>query len=115
MKRDDKSVRAAPRGELFVVLRSELFDGIRKLPAGHWLSVRDGALTTGEFWRPRYVPKHAGPQSVVLEQLDARLARSVESMLVADVPLGAFVSGGVDSGVIAALATRISGLLTLRK
>jgi asparagine synthase (glutamine-hydrolysing) len=55
------------------------------------------------------VPKHAGPPSVVLEQLDARLARSVESMLVADVPLGAFVSGGVDSGVIAALATRISG------
>jgi asparagine synthase (glutamine-hydrolysing) len=86
-----------------------IYRAIRKLPAGHWLSVRDGALTTGEFWRPRYVPKHAGPQSVVLEQLDARLASSVESMLVADVPLGAFVSGGVDSGVIAALATRISG------
>jgi asparagine synthase (glutamine-hydrolysing) len=79
------------------------------LPAGHWLSVREGALSTGEFWRPSYVPKHTFPESVALEQLDARLARSVESMLVADVPLGAFVSGGVDSGVVAALATRISG------
>jgi len=86
-----------------------IYLGIRKLPAGHWLSVREGELSTGEFWRPSYVPKHTFPESVALEQLDARLARSVESMLVADVPLGAFVSGGVDSGVIAALATRISG------
>ena len=86
-----------------------IYRDLRKLPAGHWLSVRDGALTTGEFWRPSYVPKQALPETAVLEQLDARLARSVESMLVADVPLGAFVSGGVDSGVIAALATRISG------
>jgi len=43
------------------------------------------------------------------DALDAELTRSVESMLVADVPLGAFVSGGVDSGLIAALATRLSG------
>jgi len=86
-----------------------VYRAISKLPAGHWLSVRDGKLSTGAFWRPSYAPKHAFPESVALEQLDARLARSVESMLVADVPLGAFVSGGVDSGVVAALATRISG------
>ena len=35
-----------------------IYRAIRKLPAGHWLSVRDGALATGEFWRPTYVPKH---------------------------------------------------------
>jgi asparagine synthase (glutamine-hydrolysing) len=86
-----------------------IYRDIRKLPAGHWLSVREGALTTGAFWQPSYVPKHVEPESAAIEQLDARLARSVESMLVADVPLGAFVSGGVDSGVVAALATRISG------
>ena len=86
-----------------------VYRDIRKLPAGHWASVRDGTFTTGEFFRPSYVPKHEFPESVAIEQLDARLARSVESMLVADVPLGAFVSGGVDSGVVAALATRISG------
>jgi asparagine synthase (glutamine-hydrolysing) len=86
-----------------------IYRDIRKLPAGHWLAVRDGTLSTGEFWRPSYVPKHEFLPPVALEHLDTRLARSVESMLVADVPLGAFVSGGVDSGVIAALATRISG------
>jgi asparagine synthase (glutamine-hydrolysing) len=86
-----------------------VYRDIRKLPAGHWLSVKDGALTSGVFWRPAYTPKHDLAEAAAIEQLDAELSRSVESMLVADVPLGAFVSGGVDSGVVAALATRISG------
>jgi asparagine synthase (glutamine-hydrolysing) len=93
----------------YVPAPRSIYAGISKLPAGHWLSVRDGKLAIGAFWRPGYVPKHEFPESVAVEQLDARLSRSVESMLVADVPLGAFVSGGVDSGVVAALATRISG------
>ncbi len=86
-----------------------VYQSIRKLPAGHWLSLADGKLTTGAFWRPSYVPKHDLAPAAAVDALDLRLARSVESMLVADVPLGAFVSGGVDSGVIAAMATRISG------
>ena len=55
------------------------------------------------------MPKHVLDGAAAVDALDAQLARSVESMLVADVPLGAFVSGGVDSGLIAAIATRISG------
>jgi asparagine synthase (glutamine-hydrolysing) len=86
-----------------------VYRDIRKLPAGHWLSVRDGTLTSGAFWRPTYQPKHELAEADAIEHLDGQLSRSVESMLVADVPLGAFVSGGVDSGVIAAIATRISG------
>src|SRR2546430_3130471 len=80
-----------------------VYRDVRKLPAGHWLSVRDGKLTTGVFWRPSYVPKHRLEGTLAVDALDAELSRSVESMLVADVPLGAFVSGGIDSGVIAAL------------
>ncbi|HEX5863619.1 MAG TPA: asparagine synthase (glutamine-hydrolyzing), partial [Casimicrobiaceae bacterium] len=86
-----------------------IYAAIRKLPAGHWLSVRDGKLTTGAFWRPTYVPKHALVSATAVEAIDAELRRSVGSMLVADVPLGAFVSGGVDSGLIAAMATQLSG------
>jgi asparagine synthase (glutamine-hydrolysing) len=86
-----------------------VYRDVRKLPAGHWLSVRDGKLTTGVFWRPSYVPKHRLEGTLAVDALDAELSRSVESMLVADVPLGAFVSGGIDSGVIAALATRVAG------
>ena len=86
-----------------------IYTAIRKLPAGHWLSVRNGKFTTGAFWRPTYVPKHALVSATAVEAIDAELRRSVGSMLVADVPLGAFVSGGVDSGLIAAMATQLSG------
>ena len=86
-----------------------IYSAIRKLPAGHWLSVRDGKLATAAFWRPTYVPKHDLAIATAVDAMDARLRHSVGSMLVADVPLGAFVSGGVDSGLIAAMATQVSG------
>jgi asparagine synthase (glutamine-hydrolysing) len=86
-----------------------VYAAVRKLPAGNWLAVTGGALTTGAFWRPSYVPKHTFGDEAAANALDAELTRSVRSMLVADVPLGAFVSGGVDSGLIAAMATRSSG------
>jgi asparagine synthase (glutamine-hydrolysing) len=86
-----------------------IYKGIRKLEAGHWLSVRDGALRTGSFWKPSYVPKHELGAATAVDMLDERLRRSVDSMLVADVPVGVFVSGGVDSGLVAAMANRLSG------
>ncbi len=86
-----------------------IYRTIRKLPAGHWLSLRDGKLTEGAYWRPTYVPKRALADEEAVAALERELARSVESMLVADVPLGAFVSGGVDSGVVAAIATKAAG------
>ena len=56
------------------------------------------------------MPKHTFDAAAAVDGLDARTARArCESMLVADVPLGAFVSGGVDSGLIAAMATQLSG------
>ncbi len=86
-----------------------IYTAVRKLPAGHWLAVRGGKLESGAFWRPSYVPKHAFDEPAALDALDLQLTRSVQSMLVADVPLGAFVSGGVDSGLVAAMATKTSG------
>jgi asparagine synthase (glutamine-hydrolysing) len=86
-----------------------IYAAIHKLPAGHWLSVRDRTIASGAYWRPVYIPKHRLDGAEATDALDRELGRSVESMLVADVPLGAFVSGGVDSGVIAAMAIRIAG------
>ena len=80
-----------------------IYTGIRKLEAGHWLSVRNGTLRSGSFWTPSYVPKHELDPSAAADQLDERLARSVDSMLVSDVPVGVFVSGGVDSGLVSEL------------
>ena len=86
-----------------------IYAAIRKLPAGHWLSFQNSALTSGSFWRPSYAPKHALQGTAAVDALSSRLSSSIQSMLVADVPLGVFVSGGIDSSLIAALATRISG------
>jgi asparagine synthase (glutamine-hydrolysing) len=93
----------------YIPAPNSIYSGIRKLEAGHWLSVRDGALRTGSFWTPSYVPKHAYDAATAVDMLDERLKRSVDSMLVSDVPVGVFVSGGVDSGLVAAMANRLSG------
>ena len=86
-----------------------IYKGIRKLPAGHALTLSGGELKIWQYWNPDYRSKPEWNESESLCRLDAELRRSVESMLVADVPLGAFVSGGVDSSVVAALMTDITG------
>jgi asparagine synthase (glutamine-hydrolysing) len=86
-----------------------IYRNIRKLPAGHWLSVRDGKLRTGNYWQPTYVPKLLVDGATAVATFDERLRGSVKSMLVADVPVGVFVSGGVDSGLVAAIANQLSG------
>ena len=86
-----------------------IYKHIKKLPAGHALRVSQGELTTWQYWQLDYRNKPAWSEAESLSRLDAELRRSVESMLVADVPLGAFLSGGVDSSVVAALMTDVTG------
>ena len=82
---------------------------VRKLPAGHCLTLERGELTVRGYWRPDYRDKLALSMPEAVDYVGAELKKSVAGMLVADVPLGAFVSGGVDSSLIAALMTELSG------
>jgi asparagine synthase (glutamine-hydrolysing) len=86
-----------------------IYKNIRKLAAGHALKLQKGELKIWQYWNPSYAEKPDWDEAESLSQLDTELRRSVESMLVADVPLGAFVSGGIDSSLIAAIMTDISG------
>ena len=88
--------------------------GIQKLPGGHCLeySVDTGALRVWKYWDFEIDPFENRPQDAEerwCEELRALLAQSVRCRLVSDVPIGAFLSGGIDSSAIAALAARELG------
>jgi asparagine synthase (glutamine-hydrolysing) len=80
--------------------------GVRMLPAGTWLRWSPGKIETGVFWKLPPVQVAAGKMSFgeAVEQLREVLRESVRLRLIADVPLGLFLSGGVDSSVLTALA-----------
>ena len=82
-----------------------LFAGVRRLPAGHLLVWRDGAVTISQYWDvPVGGEDVAGrtDESLVDEYAD-RLEEAVRLRLMADVPLGVFLSGGIDSAAITAI------------
>ncbi len=92
----------------FIPAPHSVFRGVRKLPPGCTLSLRGDAIEVRAFWHPRYEDKLALSEAEATDALDRELRTSVEGMLVADVPLGAFVSGGVDSSLIAAIMTDLT-------
>jgi asparagine synthase (glutamine-hydrolysing) len=86
-----------------------MIHGIASLLPGHTLSWRDGRIATTRYWRlpsPELVSNAASPD--VYDQIKERLAEAVRLQLMADVPLGAFLSGGIDSTAVAALAQAAS-------
>ncbi len=87
-----------------------MFQGIQEVPPAYWMKVHhDGKTECERYWRPPPISKHSTSLGAV-DALEEVLGESVEQRLEADVPLGCFLSGGIDSSVVAALATR-----TLRK
>jgi len=86
------------------------FKGIYKLPAGHTLTFKDGRLTTRCYWDFEYhqngTSEPARPESYYTERIRELLAESVRLRLISDVPLGAFLSGGIDSSTVVAMMAR---------
>jgi len=78
------------------------FQDILKLPAAHCMVLEDGKLSVREYWSLRPTEQSASEASLT-EQLDALLTDSVRLQMRADVPVGVFLSGGLDSSIISAL------------
>ena len=86
-----------------------IFRGVRKLPAGHRLSYTEGRIKIEPYWDVDFHARRAVREEEAVEELRAALDLSVRQHLVSDVPLGIFLSGGIDSGTVAALAQRHAG------
>ena len=86
-----------------------LFRGILKLPAGHYATFRDGNLQISQYWDLAFPPAdHAYRLSEenLVQEIRDRFQYSVEQQMVSDVPLGAFLSAGLDSSSIVAMMAR---------
>src|SRR5215216_4428715 len=116
-------LRALPRGEIdfdalegFLAFNSipgpyTIFRDVKKLPPGHLLVWEDGEARLSRFARPAPVPAEEvrrDREDELAEELRARLRDSVRAHLIADVPVGVLLSGGVDSSLLAALAAQES-------
>jgi asparagine synthase (glutamine-hydrolysing) len=77
-----------------------IFKGIRKLPPATLLSVEDGQVKQWRYWRLPQQIEHGVSESDWIERVRAQLAESVRMQMVSDVPIGAFLSGGVDSSAV---------------
>lgn len=84
-----------------------IYRDVLKLEPGHSLRFSRDGLAVRRFWQLDYQRKSRKSEAEQIDALDHALRKSVESMLVADVPLGAFVSGGIDSSLVAAIMTDV--------
>ncbi len=85
-----------------------LVEGIVKLPPGHWLDWRNGQIAREAYWQSPVISPVAKPLEEAKEELDTLLDQSVREHLMSDVPLGVWLSGGVDSSTILHYAARAS-------
>jgi asparagine synthase (glutamine-hydrolysing) len=86
-----------------------IFRGMRKLPPGHYLRLSHGAAAVTRYWElPAGSGSFTGSEQDALEELDRTLSAAVRSHMMSDVPLGAFLSGGIDSSLVVAMMSRAS-------
>jgi asparagine synthase (glutamine-hydrolysing) len=87
---------------------TSIFNEVRRLPAGHYLTLRDGRVELRRYWAP---PIGAGSErrsdDDYLDELAERMEASVRRRLITDVSFGAYLSGGLDSSVIVASMARL--------
>jgi asparagine synthase (glutamine-hydrolysing) len=90
---------------LYVPAPRTIFRQISELPPAHWIEWQDGRLSIGNYWDVSFQPEEENVGRFV-EELKEVLEQAVSARLASEVPLGVFLSGGLDSSSIAALMAR---------
>lgn len=90
----------------YIPAPASIYSSIRKLPAAHFVVVSDQALVIKRYWDYRRIPPERAwefrREDDLLDELDEIITRSVGQRMVSDAPVGAFLSGGVDSSLVLA-------------
>lgn len=90
-----------------------IYRHVRELEPGHWLRVRNGAVETHQYWDVTDFDSFSGSDARGLEETEELLERCVRERLESEVPLGAFLSGGIDSGlVVSYMAAAVDRVVT---
>jgi asparagine synthase (glutamine-hydrolysing) len=84
-----------------------MFDGIKKLPAGHWLRYDSHDLEIRRYWSLSSLGAWKASPEEYRQNIRAAVEQAVERRLISDVPLGAFFSGGVDSSIVVGLMSQM--------
>lgn len=92
----------------FVPAPWTIYRGIRKLPPAHYAVMDRNGITVERYWQIDYRNKIRISEPDALDALEEKLTEAVRLRMIADVPLGALLSGGVDSSVVVALMAKIS-------
>jgi asparagine synthase (glutamine-hydrolysing) len=92
----------------YILAPLTILKGVHKVPPAHFLRYRDGHVSVHRYWDAADVPIRPWHDDEAAEALKAALRKAVTRQLMADVPLGAFLSGGIDSSAIVALMSEAS-------
>jgi len=93
---------------LYTPRDGSIFEGVRKLPPGHYLRWQDGRSAVRQYWKVSPAESFKGDDREATEALERVLADAVQAHMISDVPLGAFLSGGVDSSAVVGFMARAS-------
>jgi asparagine synthase (glutamine-hydrolysing) len=92
----------------YVPAPQSAFRGVHKLKPAHTLLIRDGRIEERSYWQLKYQPKRKWTEQDAVAAVREKLEEATRIRLISDVPLGAFLSGGIDSGTIVALMSKVS-------
>ena len=91
-----------------------MFQGVHKLPPGHLLLIERGSRpVVRRYWDLRYLPKISGSEDALTDELESQIEESLRLHMVSDVPVGAFLSGGLDSSLLVAMLAKRIGVRDL--
>jgi asparagine synthase (glutamine-hydrolysing) len=93
---------------LYTPRDGSIFAHVKKLPPGHLLTWADGRMAIEQYWQVPAVEPFAGSEADAVQELRAVLTDAVRSHMMSDVPLGAFLSGGVDSSLVVGLMSEVA-------